>query len=346
MRMSSAAQRFAKAPRAPGGRRLRTAPLPTLDRVVAVSDCYRKLRRGALYLHNKNNEMGVAAHLGIAVTGRPFLKMHGLRNDFVVVDGRVEPFRPSPAAIRLICDRHAGVGGDQLLVIEPPATAEATATMRIYNVNGTEAQTCLNATRCVAALLIGETGAPAIRLETRGGVIDCAAAGPGQIALKLAPARSEWQAIPLARPADTLELDIESGPLSRPTAVNMGNPHVVCFVPERDAVDVVRWAPAVQNHPLLPETANVGVAEMVAPDRIRLVVYERPGILTEACGSGACAAVVAARRRGLTDATRVTVDMPGGMLTVEVGADETVTLTGEAAIAFAGTLPAGIEALA
>ena len=133
-----------------------------------------------------------------------------------------------------------------------------------------------------------------------------------------------------------MALDLVSGPLMSPTAVNLGNPHLVCFVPKRDAIDVPLWAPGLQNDPMLPEGANIGVAELVAPDRIRLVVWERPGILTQACGSGACAAVLAARRRGLTDARTVTVDMPGGLLHVRIHEDDSITLTGPVAVSFSG----------
>ncbi len=277
-------------------------------------------------------------------SGRPFLKMHGLGNDFVVVDGRTEPFCPTHEQIRWICDRHVGVGGDQLLVIEPPSAAGADARMRIYNVDGAEAETCLNATRCVAWLLLQESGAGRLRLETLGGLIDAARFGERDIALGLPAPRWDWHSIPLASEADTLALDMASGPLVQPTAVNVGNPHVVCFVANRDEVDVPRWAPAIQNHPMLREGANVGVAAMAAPDLIRLVVWERPGILTRACGSGACAAVLAARRRGLTQESLVTVDMPGGCLRVEVHSDESVTLIGPAAVAFSGRLPTDVKA--
>ncbi|MDO5605859.1 MAG: diaminopimelate epimerase [Paracoccus sp. (in: a-proteobacteria)] len=268
--------------------------------------------------------------------GRDFLKMHGLGNDFVIIDGRRVPFGPDAATIRRICDRHRGVGGDQLLVIESAPDDRADARMRIYNIDGTEAETCLNATRCMCWLLMQETGVDALRLDTLGGLIAARRAGDGQVALDVPAPDWRWQAVPLATAADTAALDLASGPLVRPAALSLGNPHLVCFVPARDAIDVARWAPGLQNHPMLPEGANIGVAELAAPDRLRLVVWERPGILTEACGSGACAAVLAARRRGLTDARRFMVEMPGGVVTVEVHADDRLTLTGPVAVAFSG----------
>lgn len=266
--------------------------------------------------------------------------MHGLGNDFVIVDGRADAFSPSGDFIRWVCDRHVGVGGDQLLVIEPPTAPEAVARMRIYNVDGSEAQTCLNATRCVSSMLLGESCANSILLETLGGLIHASVAGAGEVSLRLPAPRWDWASIPLASPADTLALDLASGPLRAPSAVNLGNPHLVCFVEDRDAVDVPRHASVLQNDPLLPEGANVGVAQFLAPDRLGLVVWERPGILTQACGSGACAAVLVARRRGLTDASCVTVEMPGGLLRVELHDDESITLTGPVAVAFSGNFPA------
>lgn len=269
--------------------------------------------------------------------------MHGLGNDFVVVDGRDKPFGPSGEAIRLICDRHIGIGADQLLVIEKPSSSEARGRMRIYNVDGSEAQTCLNATRCVVWLLLQEGGQDNLVLETSGGLIEGSLTDDEHVALRLNAPHWDWQSIPLAAPSDTTLLDLHSGPLVQPTAVNLGNPHLVCFVESRDAVDVPRWAPALQNHPILPEGANIGVAELIAPDRIRLVVWERPGILTQACGSGACAAALAARRRKLTSERHITVDMPGGILHIEIHDDDSLTLMGPVAVAYSGHLSQEME---
>lgn len=290
--------------------------------------------------------MVLTSSFGADLSGRDFLKMHGLGNDFVVVDGRDQPFRPAPEDIRPICDRHRGVGGDQLLVIEHPSIRNAYARLRIYNIDGTEAQTCLNATRCIAWLLLRESGQARVTIETLGGLIAGSNLDGDRLSLRLGPPRWDWQSVPLAAPADTLVLDLEAGPLVKPTALSMGNPHLVCFVESRDAVDVPRWAPLLQGHPALPEGANIGVAELVSPERLRLVVWERPGILTQACGSGACAAALAARRRGLTDERRITVDMPGGLLQVDIHEDEQVTLTGPVAVAFTGRFPTDLPRVA
>lgn len=276
-----------------------------------------------------------------AVLGRPdgFVKMHGLGNDFIVFDGRRHPFPPDAARIAALCDRHRGVGGDQVLVLEPPLSGDEDVRLRIYNIDGAEAQTCLNATRCIAWLMLEERPVPEVRIGTLGGIIAGRRDGAGQITLRLPPARFGWQEVPLAEPRDTLTLGLTSGPLTAQAAASLGNPHLVCLVPALEAIDVPRWAPALQNHPLLPEGANVGVAEVVDDGHLRAVVWERPGILTQACGSGACAAVAVARRLGRITARRVAVDMPGGRLFVEEAADGSLWLTGPVAVAFLGLLP-------
>ncbi len=266
-----------------------------------------------------------------------FVKMHGAGNDFIVVDGRQREFRPGPARIAALCHRHTGIGGDQVLVLEPPG-AGCDVRLRIYNIDGQEAQTCLNATRCVAWLMLHETGAERVRIGTLGGVVEGFARG-GQVTLRLAPARFGWQEVPLREARDTLAPGLATGPLAVHGAVSLGNPHLVCFVPTLAAVDVPRWADVLQHDPLLPEGANVGVAEIVDDGHMKLVVWERPGMLTQACGSGACAALVVARRRGLLTARRVEVAMPGGTLFAEEEADGTLLLAGPVEVAFLGLLP-------
>jgi diaminopimelate epimerase len=265
--------------------------------------------------------------------------MHGAGNDFIVFDSRRQPFRPDAATIAALCDRHTGIGGDQLLVLESPRAPDTGVFLRIWNIDGQEAPTCLNATRCVAWLMLGETGAVRVRIGTAGGIIEGHAAGERTVTLHQPPARLDWRAIPLAEARDTLALDLAAGPLRAQAAVSMGNPHLVCFVPRLAEVDVPRWADELQHHPLLPEGANVGVAEIVDATHMKLVVWERPGILTRACGSGACAALVAARRLGRTRAAGMEVAMPGGRLFVEEQEDGTLHLTGPVAVAFLGQLP-------
>ncbi|MEX3968449.1 diaminopimelate epimerase [Paraburkholderia sp. EG286B] len=269
---------------------------------------------------------------------RRFIKVHGLGNDFVLVDGRTESFKPDRELIAGICDRHRGVGADQLLVVEQASSASADAFLRIYNVDGMEAQTCLNATRCAARLLLAESGAASVVVETLGGIIEASFKRHNQVSLKVPRPRWGWQEIPLSRANDGLQLPIESGPLKGPVAVNMGNPHLVCFVGDFDEVDIPLYAPALQRHVMVPEGANVGVAQLLSRERIKLAVWERPGILTQACGSGACAAALAARRLGLSESNYFALQMPGGELAVEVLSDETTLLTGPVAVSFTGRL--------
>ncbi|WP_246723491.1 diaminopimelate epimerase [Rhizobium sp. ARZ01] len=267
---------------------------------------------------------------------RSFIKTHGLGNDFVVMDGRHHTFVPSEQAIRWICDRHRGVGGDQLLVFEQPQRPDANVRLRIYNIDGVEAQTCLNATRCAAWLLMEESGAGEVVIETIGGPIRARREGDHRVSLHIVSGEWDWRKIPLAGPLEEARGRLDNGPLKDPVAVNMGNPHLVYFVADRDSLDVAALADPIQKNRYLPEQANIGVAELVGGGRIRLVVYERPGILTQACGSGACAAVLAALRKGLIEHPHAIVDMPGGSLDVRVLQDETIILTGDVAVSFYG----------
>lgn len=271
--------------------------------------------------------------------GRGFLKMHGLRNDFVIVDGRDEPFLPSGPEIVRICDRRGGVGGDQLLVLEPPGPG-ADVFMRIYNVDGMQAGMCGNATRCVAWLALEESGRDEIVVETIARRLACRRTGPFSVSVNMGPIRFGWQDVPLAEPRDTLHLGLVSGPLRDPVALSVGNPHAVFFVEDFSAIDIPTFAPAIQNDPLFPEQANVGVAQVLPDGAIRLQVYERPALLTEACGSGACAAVAAARARGLIAGDGAEVRMPGGTVRITLTPAGEAVMDGEVALAFAGWLPA------
>jgi diaminopimelate epimerase len=273
---------------------------------------------------------------------RKFVKMHGLRNHFVMVDGRGEPYRPTPPEIARICDPETGVGADQLIVAEPPsqagASAGADAFMRILNVDGWESEACGNALRCLAWLLMGETGAESVTIETAAGLRRCRATGVMRVEADMGAARLDWRDIPLSREMDTAHLGLVHGPLRDPAAASMGNPHLTFFVDDLEAVDVARWAPAIQCDPVLPEQANVGVAQMLDAETIALSVWERPGILTAACGTGACAAAVAAVRRGYSDAARFRVVMRGGTVDITLADDRSVRMEGEVAVSFAGVL--------
>ena len=267
---------------------------------------------------------------------RPFLKLHGLRNHFVVIDGREQAYRPTTEEIVRICDPQVGVGCDQLVVIERSERTDAF--MRLYNVDGREAEACGNATRCVAWLLMGESDRADITIETLAGELACERVGELSVRCDMGTVRSDWRAIPLAADVDTLHLPVSEGPLSDPVAVNVGNPHAVFFVDDLAAVDVAGYAPAVQEHGLFPNQVNVGVAQVVANDRLKLVVYERGAGLTAACGSGACAAVYAARRRGLVDSRVVSVQLPGGEVEIAMSAADRALMTGPVEYCFAGYL--------
>ncbi|WP_338466329.1 diaminopimelate epimerase [Novosphingobium sp. ZN18A2] len=258
----------------------------------------------------------------------PFRKMHGLGNDFVVIDGREAAFAISPARAAALADRHTGIGCDQLILLEPSERADVK--MRIFNPDGGEVDACGNASRAIGLLLGGET-----RIETLGGMIEAREAADG-IAVDMGSPRFEWDKIPLAYAMDTLVMPVGWEELDQPCAVNVGNPHAVFFVPDCDGVDLGRLGPVIETDPLFPERVNVNVATVEGPDRIRLRVWERGAGLTRACGTGACATAVAAMRRKLVDRT-VTVALPGGPLRIDWPEGGMITMTGPAQTSFTGT---------
>jgi diaminopimelate epimerase len=268
---------------------------------------------------------------------RRFLKMNGAGNDFVVVEARSQPFAPQPAQVRAIADRAGPSGCDQLIAIEPSAKADAF--MRIWNSDGGQVDACGNATRCVGWLVLEEGHKDQATIETNAGMIGVERAGKQRVRVDMGPPRLEWSEIPLARPMDTASLDLDVEPeLAMPGAVSMGNPHVVFFVTDVEALPVAEIGARLEFHPLFPEQVNVGFAEIKARDRIRLRVWERGAGLTKACGTGACAAVVAACRRGLTGRS-ATVEMDGGELYIEWReSDGHVLMTGPVAFEFTGVL--------
>jgi diaminopimelate epimerase len=253
---------------------------------------------------------------------RPFVKMHGLRNHFVIFDRRVDRRAFRRSDIIRICDAQVGVGGDQLLTIEPPslegAARGAHAAMRIFNIDGREVSACGNATRCVAHLLFAETGNVELVLETAGGLLKCRRVGAMQVSVELGPIGWNWRDFPLSREVDMFDLPVDSGPLRHGMGLWIGNPHAVFFVERLAEIDLARFAASIHDDPLFPEGINVGVAELVDAETIKLAVWERPGIATQACGTGACVAAFAARRKGLTESERFIVHLPAGPLTIEL----------------------------
>ena len=275
----------------------------------------------------------------IAPQGRPFIKMQGLRNHFVIVDGRKQPFKPTAEEIKSICDVGVGIGAEQLMVIEPITKQgiEAYARARIYNSNGTEAEACGNATRCVALLLFEETGLDELGIEINFETLRCARDGDN-ISVQMGKISFDWDKIPMAQECDTLHVDIEHEDIKDGIAVNVANPHLVYFVDDFDAVDISAAGKVIAADELLPESANVGIAQVIDNTHIKFQVWERPGMLTMACGSGSCAVVAAARARGLISSEYAYVKMPGGTLKITYNDDLSPTMTGPAEYCYSGYL--------
>ena len=272
----------------------------------------------------------------------PFLKMHGLGNDFVVLDARARKLDLPAARISAIADRRLGVGCDQLIVLEPPTERGADVFMRIYNPDGGEAGACGNATRCVASMVMEERRTDEVTVQTISGLLESQKTGTGAnglpvIAVDMGPARLDWREIPVAKACDTNHMPVAVGPLQDPVGTNMGNPHATFFV--ANALDPGLDSPAaeMERHPFFPERVNVGLAHMMGENKLRLRVYERGTGFTLACGSGACAAGVAAARRGLAG-RRVEVVVQHGTLIVEWMRDGRVTMTGGISLAYKGEL--------
>ncbi len=274
----------------------------------------------------------------------PFTKMHGLGNDFVVVDARGRKLALDEKAVRAIADRHKGVGCDQLLVLEKAKTRGADVFMRIRNADGGEAEACGNGTRCIAALVMREKGKDSIIVETVAGLLEAHAAGKHRVGVDMGLPRLAWREIPLARDCDTLNVPLTLGPLVVPVCTSMGNPHATFFVDDAEAIDLAALGPRLEHDPIFPERANIGIVQVLSPQRLRFRVWERGAGITIACGSGACAALVAAARRGLTG-RKAEVVLDGGTLEIEWRADGHVLMTGPVAVSFQGTLDPSLLAV-
>ena len=274
---------------------------------------------------------------------RPFVKMNGADNDFVVVNALDRPFTPTPDQVRALANRQTGQGFDQLIAIEPSQDG-GDAFMRVWNADGGVVETCGNALRCVGWMLMQADGSDRVAIDTLGGPTMASAAGDHRVKVDMGTPKLDWTQVPLAEEMDTRNIELQLGPIEAPIlhtpgAVSMGNPHVVFFTDHTptDAF-VTANGSLIEHHPLFPEGVNVGFAHVIARDHIRLRVWERGAGLTRACGTGACAALVACARRGLTDrAARVQVD--GGDLFIEW--DETtdhVFMTGPVEVERTGVL--------
>ncbi|PPQ31343.1 diaminopimelate epimerase [Rhodopila globiformis] len=260
-----------------------------------------------------------------------FVKMHGCGNDFVILDERAGSRALSPEQAAFLANRHTGIGCDQVIAIQPCSTADAF--MRIWNPDGSEAGACGNATRCVADILMREAGREAVTIRTVSGDLHAIRGADGLITVDMGPPRLDWADVPLAEPMDTLRLGLPG----EPAAASMGNPHATFFVPDLDAVPIGRLGPEMEHHPIFPQRANIGFAHIINPETIRLKVWERGAGLTLACGSGACATLVNAHRRGLAQ-RRAQVIVDGGTLTIAWRDDGHVLMTGPAVTAFHGEI--------
>lgn len=263
-------------------------------------------------------------------TGLPFLKMHGLGNDFVVIDARETGAVVTAGLARALADRNRGVGFDQLAVIETDEDADLR--LGFWNADGSRAGACGNATRCIAAWEMGRTGKTALSLRSDRGLLQAEDAGQGLTSVNMGQPLLDWQGIPLAEDVDTLHLPIEGDPV----ATGMGNPHCTFFVVNAEAVDLATEGARLEHHPLFPQRTNVQFAQITGPDRLRVRVWERGTGITLASGSSSCAVAVAAARRGLTGRT-VRIMLDGGDIRVE-WRDDGVWMTGKTAHVFSGVL--------
>ncbi|MBI1417099.1 MAG: diaminopimelate epimerase [Limimaricola sp.] len=261
-------------------------------------------------------------------SGLPFMKMHGLGNDFVVIDERGHAPRVDAALVAAIADRHRGVGFDQLATITEGRNADLHLTF--WNADGSQSAACGNATRCIARQEMDRTGKDRLTITTDRGTLQAVDAGGGLTSVNMGPPQLRWDEIPLARKMDTLELPIDGAP----TATGMGNPHCTFFVPDAMAVDLAARGAAMEHHPLFPQRTNVQFASVTGPDQLRMRVWERGVGITLASGSSSCAVAVAAARRGLTG-RRVTIELDGGTLSVD-WRDDGVWMTGPTAHPFDG----------
>ena len=257
------------------------------------------------------------------------MKMHGLGNDFVVLDARAQNWTVTPQLAKGIGHRQFGVGFDQLAIISAGA---GDAHLTFYNADGSQAAACGNATRCIARFLMDETGKDSLQLTTDRGALAARDMGEGITSVNMGHPLLEWQDVPLARQMDTLTLPIEGSP----TATGMGNPHCTFFVSDARAVDLAAFGASIEHHPLFPERTNVQVAQIIGPDHIRMRVWERGVGITLASGSSSCATAVAAARRGLTGRD-LRIDLDGGTLHVH-WRDDGVWMTGPTTHVFSGTL--------
>ena len=264
--------------------------------------------------------------------GLAFMKMHGAGNDFVVIDSRGRGAVVTPALARALGDRNRGVGFDQLAEIRDAEDADFA--LDFWNSDGSRAEACGNATRCVADFVMRGTGQAKVVMVTLRGRLVARQMADGRVSVNMGAPQRDWAEVPLSGPVDLLHLPLPGDPV----AIGMGNPHCVFFVADAEAVDVSVIGAKVEHDPLFPQRTNVEFASVIKPDHLRMRVWERGAGVTLACGSGACAAAVAAHLRGLTG-RKVRLDLDGGVLEIDWREDG-VWMTGPVAHVFNGVLPA------
>lgn len=264
-----------------------------------------------------------------------FKKMHGLGNDFVIIDIRDGSKTPDRARIQAIANRRTGIGCDQFIVLEP--SKDCGIFMRIFNPDGSEAEACGNATRCVASLIMHETGKHEVVVETVAGMLDCWLEKDGRVTTDMGIPSFDWKDIPLAKETDTLNMKLANGNVQA-VGVNVGNPHAVIFLDQVESLDLQKLGPPLETDPLFPEKANIEFVQVKNPHELRMRVWERAAGETQACGSGACAVAVAGVRKGVSQ-RKVKIVLDGGILDIEWReSDDHILMTGAVAYVFDGVL--------
>ena len=269
-----------------------------------------------------------------------FTKMHGLGNDFVIIDARENSCELPPEGVKALADRQKGIGCDQVILLEPPPKTpylrDVDVLMHIFNADGSKVYACGNATRCVANIIMLESAQTSVKIAIGDATLTAEKQNNGLIAVDMGCPKFDWRDIPLSSEQNTLNFNIQNCPFKNVAAVNLGNPHCVIFVDDADAVALDQIGPTLEHHNLFPERANIGIAQIKNAGVLRLRVWERGSGITQACGSGACAAVVSAHRRELTE-RKVIVELDGGNLTIDWQSDNHVMMTGPIATSFKGT---------
>ncbi|MBL0941487.1 MAG: diaminopimelate epimerase [Alphaproteobacteria bacterium] len=266
-----------------------------------------------------------------------FIKMNGLGNDFVIFDGRTSIIHFTPQELSAIADRHMGVGCDQIIILEPALNPNADLFMRIYNANGSEAEACGNAARCVTWLMTRDLKSPSIDIETVSGLRHGRCVAENEVEVEMGQASFEWDKIPLSYACDTLSLDLPFG-LKNASVVNVGNPHLIYFIEEDKFTDIHKLSSELECYSLFPQGININAARIINSKTIKLEVWERGVGLTRACGTGACATVAVAVKKNLV-APSCRVIQPGGSLKIEIDADNHIKMTGQVAENFRGSFP-------